>query len=71
MPVQAERSSPDGTDSVNLMILVRAVVSPLYRFWSPSNLRHFYALSVSEKNYIEATWPDDWTYEGIAWYTYE
>lgn len=43
---------------------------PVYRFWSDIYLGHFYTMSESEKNYVIATWPDVWKYEGIAWYAY-
>jgi hypothetical protein len=43
---------------------------PLYRFWSNTFLGHFYTISETEKNYVIATWPDMWTYEGPVYYTY-
>jgi uncharacterized repeat protein (TIGR02543 family) len=44
--------------------------SPVYRFWSDVYLHHFYTISESEKNYVIATWPDVWSYEGIVWYAF-
>ena len=48
-----------------------AGTKPVYRFWSDVLETHFYTISEAEKAYVEATWPDAWTYEGIAWYAYE
>jgi hypothetical protein len=44
------------------------VVSPIYRFWSPVNLRHFYTISESEKNKLVVNYSHVWTYEGVAYY---
>lgn len=44
---------------------------PVYRFWSNTLAAHFYTISESEKDYVIATWPVEWTFEGIAWYAYE
>ncbi|MCF7837805.1 MAG: hypothetical protein K9N49_04175 [Candidatus Marinimicrobia bacterium] len=44
--------------------------SPIHRFYSPANGTHFFTISEAEKDMIIATWPDIWTYEGIAWYAY-
>jgi len=44
---------------------------PIYRFWSDSKQGHFYTISAAEKNYVIATWPTIWTYEGVAYYAYE
>jgi hypothetical protein len=41
---------------------------PVYRFWSDLYLGHFYTISEADRNYIMATWPDVWQYEGIVWY---
>ena len=62
--------SGDGSDWASLIVLVRAVASPLYRFWSPGNLRHFYTISLAERLHVEATWPDVWTYEGEVSYAF-
>lgn len=38
--------------------------SPVYRFWSPLNSRHFYTISEAERDYVLATYPANiWTYE--------
>ena len=44
--------------------------SPVYRFYSPVYSGHFYTISEDEKNYIIATWPTVWSYEGIVYYAY-
>ena len=41
---------------------------PVYRFWSGLYNHHFYTASESEKNYVIATWPNIWSYEGVAYY---
>jgi subtilisin family serine protease len=43
--------------------------SPVYRFWSPVFNGHFFTISAGERDHILATWPDTWTYEGVAYYT--
>jgi hypothetical protein len=43
---------------------------PVYRFWSDTYLGHFYTISETDKNFVIATWPDVWTYEGPVFYTY-
>jgi hypothetical protein len=59
----------NGEDGAELLILTRAVVSPIYRFWSPLHSRHFYTISTAEKNAAQATYPPSvWTYEGQAYY---
>jgi hypothetical protein len=47
-----------------------AALSPVYRFWSNTFLGHFYTISEYEKDYVIATWPDTWTYEGPVFYAY-
>jgi len=42
--------------------------SPLYRFWSPVHLRHFYTTSETEKQDFITNAADVWTYEGVAYY---
>lgn len=42
--------------------------SPVFRFWSDQKQGHFYTISESEKNQIQATYPSNvWRYEGIAY----
>ncbi len=40
--------------------------APVYRFYSPVSGAHFYTMSAEERDVAIATWPDVWTYEGIA-----
>ena len=41
------------------------VASPAFRFWSDTYQSHFYTLSVAERNFVDATYPDNvWKYEG-------
>jgi hypothetical protein len=47
-----------------------AGTSPVYRFWSDTYMGHFYTISESEKDFVIATWPDIWTYEGPVYYAY-
>ena len=44
---------------------------PVYRFYNLRNGSHFYTVSPEEKAYVEATWPDVYTYEGVAFYAYQ
>jgi hypothetical protein len=41
---------------------------PVYRFWSDQMQGHFYTASNQEKENIIATWPDIWSFEGVAYY---
>lgn len=41
---------------------------PVYRFWSNTLGRHFYTIDEDEMLHVIETWPDVWTYEGIAWH---
>ena len=43
---------------------------PVHRFWSPALLGHFYTMNEQEKQWLQTTYPDVWTYEGIAFYAY-
>jgi len=43
---------------------------PVYRFWSPVLVAHFYTTSESEKQKLIDNYPHVWTYEGIAFYAY-
>ncbi|UIN31948.1 excalibur calcium-binding domain-containing protein [Microbacterium binotii] len=43
---------------------------PLYRFWSDKFKGHFYTADETEKNHVIATWPADWSFEGVAYYVY-
>lgn len=43
---------------------------PIYRFWSALHTHHFFTMSADERNYIIATWPNVWSYEGVSYYAY-
>lgn len=43
---------------------------PLYRFWSESFKGHFYTIDAAERDRVIRTWPDVWSYEGVAYYVY-
>lgn len=42
----------------------------VYRFYNQGTGTHFYTSSVQERDYVIATWPDVFTYEGPAFYVY-
>jgi hypothetical protein len=44
--------------------------SPVYRFWSEIYSQHFYTISESERDYVIATWPGIWKYEGPVFYAF-
>jgi hypothetical protein len=66
----------DCSDGAVTMLMVRNCTatfnllppSPVYRFWSGV---FFYTINEEEKDYVMATWPDVWHYEGIAYYAYK
>lgn len=41
---------------------------PVYRFWSSRLNYHFYTINEAEKEKLISSYPDVWSYEGIAWY---
>lgn len=40
----------------------------VHRFWSSVTSRYFYTLSEQEKDWLIATYPDFWTYQGLAFH---
>ncbi len=42
----------------------------VHRFWSEPLSAHFYTIDETERDYVLATYPDVWIYEGVAFYTY-
>lgn len=44
-----------------------ANVDPLFRFYNRVRETHFYTASASERDMVMATWPNIFTYEGIAY----
>jgi hypothetical protein len=45
-------------------------LAPVHRFWSDATSSHFYTISEAEKDFVIETYPDVWTYEGVAFYAY-
>ena len=43
---------------------------PVYRFWSPVLLRHFYTISEAERDKLINNYAYVWTYEGIAYHAF-
>jgi predicted outer membrane repeat protein len=43
---------------------------PVYRFWSPVLESHFWTISEAEKDWVLKAYPDDWVFEGVAFYAY-
>jgi predicted phosphodiesterase len=43
---------------------------PVYRFWSLPLCSHFYTVDENERDWLIQTYPDVWTFEGIAFYAY-
>jgi len=43
---------------------------PVYRFWSPLLLSHFYTIRESEKEFLQREYPAVWQLESVAWYAY-
>ena len=68
--------------AVIVILLAAALIAPVtasaipaptitvYRFYNQSTGTHFYTASVDERDYVMATWPDLFTYEGPAFYLY-
>jgi alpha-tubulin suppressor-like RCC1 family protein len=47
-----------------------AGLAPVYRFWSPVGLGHFYTIDPVEKQMLIDNYPTVWTFEKIAFYAY-
>jgi hypothetical protein len=47
-----------------------AALKPVFRFWSPVLLRHFYTLSTAERDKLINNYSDVWTYEQVAYYAF-
>jgi hypothetical protein len=41
--------------------------APVWRFWSPTDLRHFYTISASERDKLLDRYAEVWTYEGVSY----
>jgi hypothetical protein len=65
--VKTRDNSPnqgEGTYSTSASATTR---SPVYRFWSPVLSRHFYTISVVERDKLINNYAHVWTYEGPAY----
>lgn len=45
-------------------------LSPVYRFWSPVLLSHFYTIDKAERDWVLTEYPEIWVPEGIAFHAY-
>jgi hypothetical protein len=43
---------------------------PVYRFWSPVLLSHFYTIKEGEKDKLIDQYPDIWVFEGVAFFAF-
>lgn len=43
---------------------------PVYRFWSPVLVGHFYTTDEAERDLLIREYPTIWSFEGIAWYAW-
>jgi hypothetical protein len=41
---------------------------PVYRFYNVKSGSHFNTISGQERDHVMATWPDIFSYEGVAFY---
>jgi len=46
------------------------IAAPIYRFWSPMLKAHFYTMREAERDKLINNYPNVWTYERVAFYTY-
>ncbi len=46
---------------------VRAAIAPVYRFWSPVTLSHFYTADAAERDLLIDDSPQIWAYQGTAY----
>jgi hypothetical protein len=61
----------EGINYKALLTAGNTAARPIYRFWSPSALGHFYTIDEAERDKLLTTYPSSvWTYEGIAFYAF-
>lgn len=65
--VRADNSG--GFDTQALSVAIAPVAAPVYRFYNFTNNTHFFTDSVSERDMVIATWPNVFTFEGVAYTT--
>jgi len=57
-----------GADRLILLRNADRCIAPVYRFWSPVFMHHFYTISEGEKDIVLGN--PDWIFEGVAWYAF-
>ena len=65
----ARADNAGGFDTQVLSLTVVRMAVPVYRFYNRTNGTHFFTDSLSERDMVIATWPDVFTYEGVAYTT--
>jgi len=48
-----------------------ATSKPVYRFWRPKGGDHFYTIDANERDFVIKTYPQTYTYEGVAFYAFQ
>jgi hypothetical protein len=56
-----------GTDATLDELVIVSAAQPVYRFWSPVNLRHFNTIKATERDKLINNYAHIWTYEGVAY----
>ncbi|MDM8544137.1 FG-GAP-like repeat-containing protein [Desulfococcaceae bacterium HSG9] len=59
-----------GSLGYNMALGILGTVYPVYRFYSPSLLKHLFTIDENEKEHLIANAADVWQFEGIAYYAY-
>lgn len=72
---EADASDRDGRTrpygkSVDMGAYEYQGLGPVYRFWAPSQSRHFYTISGQERDILIDRYPVVWQFEGIAYYAF-
>jgi hypothetical protein len=65
----ARAENTGGSDTQALSIAVARPAVPVYRFYNRTNGTHFFTDSAAERDMVSATWPDVFSYEGVAYTT--
>ena len=60
----------EGSLGYNTTLGILGTLYPVYRFYSPGLLKHFFTIDENEKEHLIANAADVWNYEGIAYYAY-
>lgn len=60
-----------GVSETGYFIVEQArTLAEVYRFWSPTNSRHFYTIDTAERDKLINNYAHIWTYEGVAFYAF-